>query len=513
VIDPRRGEDNAGGPGGPDRAAPAAGNHRGGAGRGPGGPGGPNAGGSGRTVAWFHCFAGIAGDMALGSLLDAGADFDEVLRLLERLPLGGWALEREPVLRGGIAGTRAIVTVSDTVVVRTHAHIVGLIEEARLPERVTRRALATFAALAAVEGRLHQRPVEQVHFHEVGGHDAVVDIVGTVAALEVLGVDEVESSPVATGMGMVRAAHGLLPNPAPAVVALLEGVPTWGRDLPLELTTPTGAALLAALSTGYGPLPAMRVVTSGFGAGTRDLDELPNLTQVVIGTRADRSTGVAVTRLPGTPDGRFDGGGRDGGGGSGGGSGDGGRAVVTPGRADAGDAGDAVRSFPVGAGHPDADAGQPVTLLEANVDDATGEQLAHAVGALLDAGAHDAWLSPVVMKKGRPGTVVHVLCDPSAARELRGVLRAETGTLGVRATSVERWAAARSFDAVEVDGNLIRIKVSPGRIKAEHDDVARAARRNGQPLREVAFRAEAAWRARPVGTERRADAAPGTGAD
>jgi uncharacterized protein (DUF111 family) len=189
-----------------------------------------------RTIAWFHCFAGIAGDMALGSLLDAGADLEEVLSLLERLPVGGWKLEVEPVLRGGIAASRALVTVHDTVVVRTHAHIVGLIEEARLPERVARRSLSTFAALAQVEAALHRRPVDQVHFHEVGGHDTIVDIVGTAAALEVLGIDEVRASPVATGLGMVRADHGMLPNPAPAVVALLEGIPTWGRNLAVELT-------------------------------------------------------------------------------------------------------------------------------------------------------------------------------------------------------------------------------------------------------------------------------------
>jgi hypothetical protein len=287
-----------------------------------------------------------------------------------------------------------------------------------------------------------------------------VDVVGTIAALEILGVDEIESSPVATGMGMVRTAHGLLPNPAPAVVALLEGMPTWGRDIPVELTTPTGAALLAALATGFGPLPPMRITASGFGAGTRELEELPNLTQVVIGTRIDQSTGA---------DRRGD-------------------AEV------AGGAGSHAGSG--GNGHPEADAGQPVLHLEANVDDATGEQLAHAVAELLEAGAHDAWLTQVVMKKGRPGSVVHVLCDPPAAPRIRAVLRAETGTLGVRASIGQRWPVARSFDTVEVDGNLIRMKVSPGRVKAEHDDVARAARRIGQTLREVAFRAEAAWRHR-----------------
>ena len=406
-----------------------------------------------RTVAWFHCFCGIAGDMALGSLLDAGADLAEVLGLLERLPLPGWGLEVEPVLRGGIAATRALVRVSDTVVVRTHAHIVGLIEEARLPERVATRSLATFAALAEVEGRLHRRPAEQVHFHEVGGHDTIIDVVGTAAALEVLGVDEIRSSPVATGLGMVRAAHGMLPNPAPAVVALLEGVPTWGRAVAVELTTPTGAALLAALSSGFGPMPPMRVTGQGFGAGSNELAELPNCTQVVTGVRVDRMTGEHED----------------------------------PQRPEGGQAGALTTD-------QDSDAGQPVAHLEVNVDDATGEQLAFSVTALLDAGAHDAWLSPVVMKKGRPGTVVHVLCDPTQVPILRDVLRNETGSLGVRMTQSQRWPGARTADAVLVDGQVVRIKVSARRIKAEYEDVARLARRSGHPLREVAFRAEEEWR-------------------
>jgi len=389
--------------------------------------------GAGRTVAWFHCFAGIAGDMALGSLIDAGADVDAVVDLLERLPFGGWALDVEPVLRGGIAASRAIVTVQDHVVVRTYSHIVGLVEEARLPERVASRALATFAALAEVEAGLHRRPVDQVHFHEVGGHDTIIDVVGTAAALELLGVDEVRASAVATGTGMVRAAHGMLPNPAPAVVGLLRGVPTWGRDLPVELTTPTGAALLAALSAGFGPMPAIEILAQGFGAGSRELDELPNCTQVVIGTRT------------------------------------------------------------VSSGDPDADAGQPIAVLEVTVDDATGEQLAHAVAALLEAGAHDAWLSPVIMKKGRPGYVVHALCDPVRIVPVRAALRVATGSFGVRCTVAQRWPAARSFGSVVIEGQLIRVKESADRVKAEHDDVAAAARRTGLPLREVGLRAEAAW--------------------
>jgi pyridinium-3,5-bisthiocarboxylic acid mononucleotide nickel chelatase len=227
-------------------------------------------------------------------------------------------------------------------------------------------------------------------------------------------------------------------------VALLEGIPTWGRNVPVELTTPTGAALLAALASGFGPMPAMRVTGQGFGAGSRELADLPNCTQVVTGISVDRASGSETEPGLGTVGG--------------------------------------------------ADAGQPVSLLEATLDDATGEQLAHAIRVSLDAGAYDAWLNPVIMKKGRPGTVVQVLADPALVGHLRRVLQETTGSLGVRVTSGERWPAARSVDSVWIDGQMIRVKVSANRVKAEYEDVALAARRTGQPVRELAFRAEAQWR-------------------
>jgi len=383
------------------------------------------------TLAWFHCFAGIAGDMALGSLVDAGADLDEVRALLDRLPVRGWALEAEPVLRSGVAATQVHVRAPDDGVVRTYAHISALVDEARLPERVRDRAQSAFAAMARVEGRLHRRPPEQVHFHEVGAIDAIVDVVGTCIALEVLDVEEVFASPVATGTGMVRSAHGVLPNPAPAVLDLLQGAPTYGRDVTVELTTPTGAALLAATAAGYGPMPPLTVVATGYGAGSRDIDGLPNVLQVVLGDPA----------------------------------------VSTP-------------------------PGQPVTLLEVNVDDATGETLAHTVAALLDAGAHDAWVTPMVMKKGRPAHTVSVLADPVLAEQLGRILVTETGSLGVRGQTLERWPSRRTEGEVEVEGLPVRVKVSPGRVKVEQADAARAAERTGLPLREVVSRAEQAWRQR-----------------
>ncbi len=384
-----------------------------------------------RRLAWFHCFSGIAGDMALAALIDAGADPEEIRRLLERLPVSGWDLTVEAVMRGGIAATSAQVQAEETTVHRTAAHITGLIEEARFPDRLTHRAVAVFDALALVEGRLHGRPTSQVHFHEVGAVDSIIDIVGTCAALEVLDIGEVAFSPVATGLGMVRSAHGAIPNPAPATVDLLAGVPSYGVDTNVELTTPTGAALAAALGVEYGPLPPMHIEASGFGAGDALIDDRPNLVQVVLGRRD---------------------------------------AVIGP--------------------------GQVITLLEANVDDLTGEHLAHAVASLLDGGAHDAWVTPILMKKGRPAYMVSALCDPALSAQVAAILRDETGSFGVRGRELERWPSERALHEVEVDGRSVRVKVSAGRVKVEHEDAVRAARHIGIPLREVVSLAEEAYRRR-----------------
>ena len=380
-------------------------------------------------IAWFHCFSGIAGDMALGALIDAGADVADVRDICELLPVGGWDLQAQATQRGGIAATDVRVITQETSVVRTASHINALIGEARLPDRVADRALVVFTALARAEGKLHRRPPEQVHFHEVGGLDAIIDVVGTCAALEVLGIDEVHSSAVACGRGMIRSAHGRLPNPPPAVVELLVGCPTFGLDVGLELTTPTGAAILSALAAGWGPMPHMTISAAGFGAGDNQLEDRPNLTQVVVGTMS----------------------------------------AARPG-------------------------GQPVMLFETNVDDATGETLAHTVASLLDAGAHDAWITPIVMKKGRPAYTVSALVDPAVGDQVAAALTEETGSLGVRGQLIERWPRSRFEHEVDVDGRRVRVKVGAGRVKVEHDEAVRASKLLGLPAREVVSLAEEAWR-------------------
>jgi uncharacterized protein (TIGR00299 family) protein len=385
------------------------------------------------TIAWFHPFSGIAGDMALASLLDAGADRHAVFGALASLPAPD-GITVETVQRCGIEATRVVVPDEPDHHHRPYAAVRALLAAAELPERVHARAAAVFERLATVEGAIHGVEPDDVEFHEVGSLDAIVDVVATCAALEDLGVDQVRSAPVALGTGTVRSAHGILPNPAPAVVALLAGAgaPAHGVDVPMELTTPTGAALLAALATGFGPMPAMTPRAVGYGAGTRDLDGRPNVVQVVIGT----ATPAAALAPP----------------------------------------------------------GQPVTLLEVNVDDTTGEVLAHTVTALLGAGAHDAWITPIVMKKGRPAYTVSVLADPVLAPELAARLCAETGSLGVRGRVIERWPRARADGVVDVGGMPVRVKIGAGRIKVEHDDAAAAAKTLALPLREVLARAEAAAR-------------------
>lgn len=304
-----------------------------------------------------------------------------------------------------------------------------MLDGAELPERVRARARAVFSRLADVEGAIHGIDPADVEFHEVGSLDSIIDVVGVCAALESLDVDEVRCSQVAIGTGTIRTAHGDLPNPAPATMALLSeaGAPIRGLDTTLEVTTPTGAALMTTLAAGFGPAPAMSLVATGFGAGTADTPDRANIVQVVLGT-------FSVEDAEGTP----------------------------------------------------------VTLLETNVDDVTGEVLAQTIAELIRAGAHDAWATPIVMKKGRPAHTVSALCDPADAGVLRGLLLRETGSLGVRSTMLVRWPQQRAARSVDVDGQTVRIKVGSARVKVEFDDAARAARALGIPVRVVIERAIAA---------------------
>ncbi|HTH07564.1 MAG TPA: nickel pincer cofactor biosynthesis protein LarC [Ilumatobacteraceae bacterium] len=389
---------------------------------------------------WFNCCAGVAGDMLLAALIDAGADQAAVSEAWAALGVDGYAATWERVQRCGVSALWTNIAVHDHVHDHEHEHehdhvhrpasdVIAMIESADLAPDVRHDAAAVYRSLAEVEGAIHGIDPAQVELHEVGALDSILDVVGVCSAIRSLGIERVFYSPIAVGHGNVDTAHGRLPNPVPAVARLLAhaGAHATGIDTTMELATPTGVALVTVLGEACGPLPSMAITATGFGAGTADPPGRPNVVQAVVGEIVATPTGVA---------------------------------------------------------------GRPARLVEANVDDVTGEVLAHAIGELLRAGAYDAWATPIVMKKGRPAHTVHALCDDAAFEAVCAVLVAETGTLGIRATAVERWPQQREESTVEVDGQTIRVKLAADRVKVEHDDAAAAARALGLPLREVLARAE-----------------------
>lgn len=378
------------------------------------------------TTAWFHPFNGIAGDMTLGALIAAGADVDSLRVELAKLNVDGWTLRTESVSRNGIGAVNVTVETDEGHSHRTAADIVALVEHADLAPRVAARAIAVFTALAEAEGHIHQADPASVHFHEVGGIDAIVDVVGSCLALEALDIDRIVVAPVAVGQGMTKSAHGIIPHPAPATVQLLEGIPVKGLDVTVELTTPTGAALVRALADGFGPMPEMTVASAGFGAGDNELEKHPNLLHVVVG----ESTNLGVDQL---------------------------------------------------------------VVMETNVDDLSGEYLAHSVTRLLDAGALDAWITPIEMKHGRPAVTISVLAEPTVSGSLGELLLQESGSLGYRTHGVARSALDRRIETVELEGHTIRLKVTDSTAKAEFVDVVDAARGLNRPARQVAAEAERLW--------------------
>ena len=378
-------------------------------------------------ICYLDAFSGIAGDMLVGALAGAGADPAALGAGLSSLDLGA-TFDFEQTRRGGIGATKFHVRSGDQHQHRHLSHILEIIGCAAIPERARQNAAAVFERLAAAEARVHQVPVERVHFHEVGAVDSIADIVGACLGFELLGVEEIHCSPLNLGSGTVRTEHGVLPVPAPATAALLEGKPVYARGPACELTTPTGAALAVTLARSFGPLPPMRLSATGYGAGDHDFPENPNVLRVLVG----EATGA-----------------------------------------------------------PEA---ATVSVLEANIDDSTAEVLGFAMERLLAAGALDVTLSPLQMKKGRPGTLVRVIARPEDQERLAAALFAETSTLGLRLTTAERRVQARRTVEVETPHGKVRIKVSgEGNFAPEYEDCRRLALESGVPLQQILAAANFAY--------------------
>jgi len=372
-------------------------------------------------ICYLDAFSGISGDMTVGALVDAGADQARLLDMLEGLGTGA-RLHFETVKRRGFRATKFVVELPPE---QNHGHrhlpeVLELLERSSLPSRVKEMAAAVFHTLARAEAAVHGIPVEKVHFHEVGAVDSIVDIAGAAAGFYLLGVDRIYCSPVNLGTGSVRTQHGVLPVPAPATAELLRGKPVYASGPALELTTPTGAAIAVTLAEAFGPLPPIQIEAIGYGAGTKELDDRPNVLRVIVGQASGATEAIQVA------------------------------------------------------------------VIETNIDDASPELLAHATEQLMAAGALDVSLSPLIMKKGRPGVLLRVIAPLERREELAARLLEETTTFGVRMYSAERRVKARQLVEVETRYGTARVKVaSDGSFSPEFEDCRRLALEKGVPVKQI----------------------------
>ncbi len=437
-------------------------------------------------IGYLECFSGISGDMLLGALVDAGVAFERLEETAAALNVGA-RLEMRKVMRGGLAATKVDVLTPDSAPHRhqeepghshdrhaAHSHehgqghpeheahvheheahqetrhghehphashrslstILGIIAAAPLSATVKERASRAFQLLGEAEAAIHSIPIEKVHFHEVGAVDTIADIVCTAAGCETLGVDRWMASPLNVGSGTVLCQHGTLPVPAPATLALLGQAPVYAAGEPLERVTPTGAALLRMLDVSYGPLPAMRVVAHGYGAGGRDTPGGPNLLRLLVGEPSDAAM--------------------------------------------------------------ESDATEPIAVIEAVIDDASPQLLAYASELLLEAGAWDVYRAAVQMKKGRTGVQMTVLSSPERAPALREIIFRETTTIGLRWRIENKLALQREFAEVKTAWGKVRIKIArwpSGKVanaSPEYEDCRALAAQHAVPLKQVM---EAAMRA------------------
>lgn len=382
-------------------------------------------------IGWIDASSGASGDMLLGALLDVGADEQVMQTAIAAVAPEAVELSIMRVQRRGIWADKALVNVADSSTQRGLADIVRLISGARIDPQISRHSIDVFSLLGTAEATAHGVTVDEVHFHEVGALDAIVDIVGVCAGFASLGLTELHCSPIAVGSGSVHTEHGEMSVPPPAVAALLRAVPTYAGPAATELCTPTGAALLSHWVTDFGPQPLMTVDAIGTGAGTKDFDSHANVLRVFVGRSHVESISRAV-------------------------------------------------------------------IYETNVDDLDPRLWPVVVERLFDAGASDAWLTPIVMKKGRPAHTLSVLLPLERVTEVRRVIFAETSAIGLRETFVGKHVLDRSFAHVLVDEQKISVKIAriAGgtvlNVQPEFEDVARAARTLDRPVKDVLAAAVAA---------------------
>ncbi|NWF93061.1 MAG: nickel pincer cofactor biosynthesis protein LarC [Syntrophaceae bacterium] len=374
-------------------------------------------------IAYFDCFSGASGDMILGALIDAGLSARRLREELEKLRIPGVQLKVKRVLKGGIAATRVSVEGRSE---RHHRHLdelLKIIDRSRIEPEVKEKSREIFEKIASVEGEIHQKPAGEIHFHEIGGLDSIVDIVGSVWGVSQMGIDEIHVSKVNVGGGFVQCEHGTLPVPAPATLALMKGKPLYSSGVERELLTPTGAALLTSLASHFGPMPVMRVERVGYGAGRDDLPH-PNLLRLMIGTSQ---------------------------------------------------------------GEPER---ERVTIIETNIDDMNPQFYDFLMERLFEMEVREVFLTPILMKKSRPATLLTVICRPEKLSSVTRFLIRETTTLGLRWREEERSCAEREMVNLQTRYGKIRFKLAQWEGKVvnlspEYEDCRKLALERKVPLKDV----------------------------
>ena len=381
-------------------------------------------------VAYFDCFSGISGDMTVGALLDAGLKIEILEKELKKLGLTGYQLEVNKVVKKGISATRFKVKIKEEGVERGYKDILTILEKSKLDEEIKKESKKIFFNIAQAESKIHQKDIDRIHFHEIGGLDSIIDIISAVIGIKTLGVEAIYSSVLPVGKGFVKCAHGVIPVPAPATLELLKNIPTYSGGIESEMITPTGAAIIGTLAESFGERPLMKIERTGYGAGEKEFS-IPNLLRVSIGEKILKGEDLK-----------------------------------------------------------DDYVSDEAMLVETNIDDMNPEFYDYIMEKLFSQGALDVFFTPIQMKKNRPANMLSIIVYKQDLKEILEVLFLESTTLGIRIREIKRLRLAQQNFLAETKYGKIRIKVGifKGEIKniaPEYEDCKKIAKQHQVPLKEV----------------------------
>ena len=381
-------------------------------------------------IAYFDCFSGISGDMTVGALLNAGLKIETLEKELKKLGLSGYQLEVNKVAKKGISATKFNVKIKEKGVERRFKDILTILEKSKLDEEIKKKTKKIFFNIAQAESKIHQKEIDKIHFHEIGGLDSIIDITSAVIGIKTLGIEEIHSSALPVGGGFIKCAHGIIPVPAPATLELLKNIPTYSGGIESEMITPTGAGIISTLASSFGERPLMKVERTGYGAGEKEFN-IPNLLRVSIGEKILKDKNLK-----------------------------------------------------------DSYVSDEAALIETNIDDMNPELYDYIMDQLFSQGALDVFLTPIQMKKNRPAHMLSIIVYEQNLKEILEVLFSESTTLGVRIREIKRLRLAQQNFIAETKYGKIRVKAGMFKeeiknIAPEYEDCKKMAKQHKVPLKEV----------------------------